>query len=266
MSDQQDERRGRSAGRDPNRFHEPSRTTESEVDFRCGLEEYFAAGIGSNVEKLQNFPKFVPTQDIRRFISRYELFKQVLDVHGSVVECGVLFGGGLMSWAHFSEIFEPFNHLRNIIGFDTFSGFAALSEKDRTGTAAQMAVGGLAIDAEADLNQAIGLFDQNRVLKHIRKIRLVRGDACATIPAFLDANPHTVVSLLWLDFDIYEPTVAALRHFLPRMPKGAIVAFDELNHEVWPGETVAVMEEVGLNKLRIRRFPFGSTVSYAVIE
>lgn len=259
MSDQ-------SSGRDPNRFHEPGRTTTAEVDFRVGVEAYFADSVGTNVEKLQNFPKYVPTQDIRRFLSRYELFKQVLDVHGSIVECGVLFGGGLMSWAHFSEVFEPFNHLRNIIGFDTFNGFVSVSDKDRTGTAAQLTQGGLSIDTEADLEQAISLFDQNRVLKHIRKVRLVRGDANRTIPTYLEANPHTVVSLLWLDFDVYEPTVAALRHFLPRMPKGAVVAFDELNHEVWPGETVAVMEEVGLNNLRIRRFPYGSTMSYAVIE
>ncbi|KAA0677908.1 TylF/MycF/NovP-related O-methyltransferase [Azospirillum brasilense] len=252
--------------RDPNRFHEPSRTTSGEVDFRIGIEHYFAEGIGTNVEKLQNFPKYVPTQDLRRFVSRYELFKQVLDVHGSIVECGVLFGGGLMGWAQFSEIFEPFNHLRNVIGFDTFEGFVNVSEKDRTGTAAQLKTGGLGVDAQADLERAIGLFDQNRVLKHIRKVRLVRGDACKTIPAFIEENPHLVVSLLWLDFDVYEPTVAALRHFLPRMPKGAIIAFDELNHEVWPGETVAVLEEVGLKNLRIRRLPYGSTMSYAVIE
>jgi hypothetical protein len=251
---------------DPVRFHEPDRTTHAEVDFRLGLEDYFVQSLGSNVEKLQNFPKYVPTQDIRRFISRYELFKQILDVHGSIVECGVLFGGGLMSWAQFSEIFEPFNHLRNIIGFDTFTGFVEVGDKDRTGTAAQLKPSGLSIDTEADLGRAIQLFDQNRVLKHIRKIRTVRGDACNTIPAFIEESPHLVVSLLWLDFDVYEPTVAALRHFLPRMPKGGILAFDELNHEVWPGETVAVLDEVGLRNLRIRRLPYGSTMSYAVIE
>jgi hypothetical protein len=252
--------------KDPGRFLEPSRTTKQELASRQDLVTYFDESVGSTVEKLQNFAKYVPTQDMRRFISRYELYKQILTVHGSIVECGVLFGGGLMAWAQFSEIFEPYNHLRNVIGFDSFAGFSELSEKDKTGTAIQLKQGGLAIDTHDDLLKAIDIFDQNRALKHIRKVRLVRGDASKTIPLYIQENPHLVVSLLWLDFDVYQPTVDALRHLLPRIPKGGIIAFDELNHEVWPGETVAVMEEIGINKLRVQRLSYGSTMSYAIIE
>lgn len=206
--------------KDPGRFLEPSRTTKEEIAARRDLLAYFDESVGSTVEKLQNFAKYVPTQDMRRFISRYEVFKQILNVHGSIVECGVLFGGGLMAWAQFSEIFEPYNHLRNIIGFDSFVGFSELSVKDKTGTATQLKQGGLAIDTHDDLLKAINIFDQNRALKHIRKVRLIRGDASKTIPLYIQENPHLVVSLLWLDFDVYQPTVDALRHFLPRIPKG----------------------------------------------
>lgn len=251
---------------DPSRFTEPSRTTEEEVQFRLALDDYFQESVGTNVEKLQNFCKYVPTQDIRKFICRYELFKQILPVHGSIVECGVLYGGGLMTWAQLSEVFEPLNHLRNIIGFDTFAGFVSVSEKDQTGFAAQARTGGLAINAYEDLLRSIALYNQNRFLNHIEKVRLVKGDVAETLPAYLEANPHLVVSLLWLDFDIFEPTALALRYLVQRIPKGGIIAFDELNHEMWPGETIAVMEEIGINNLRIQRFPFGATMSYAVME
>lgn len=251
---------------DPSRFLEPARTTTGEVQFRVILEDYFSNSIGSNVEKLQNFTKYVPTQDLRKFLCRYELFRKILHAHGSIVECGVLYGGGLMAWAQLSEIFEPLNHLRNIIGFDTFAGFVSLSEMDKTGTAFQGKNGGLAIDAYDDLLKSIALYNKNRFLAHIEKVKLVKGDVAVSLPAYLKTNPHLVVSLLYLDFDIYEPTVVALRHLIPRIPKGGIIAFDELNHEVWPGETIAVMQEMGLNKLKIERFPFGSTMSYAVIE
>jgi hypothetical protein len=251
---------------DPSRFTEPSRTTENEVHFRAALDEYFRESIGTNVEKLQNFSKYVPTQDIRKFICRYELFNRILPVHGSIVECGVLYGGGLMTWAQLSEIFEPLNHLRNVIGFDTFAGFVSMSEKDQTGLAAQAKTGGLAINAYEDLRKSIELYNQNRFLNHIEKVRLVKGDIAETLPAYLEANPHLVVSLLWLDFDIFEPTVLALRYLVKRIPKGGIIAFDELNHEMWPGETIAVMQEIGINNLRVQRFPFGSTMSYAVME
>jgi hypothetical protein len=52
------------------------------------------------------------------------------------------------------------------------------------------------------------------------------------------------VSLLYLDFDIYEPTAVALEHFLPRMPKGSIVAFDELY------------------KFKLESFPFEPEISF----
>ena len=251
---------------DPSRFLEPSRTTTNEIQFRVSLEDYFSNSIGSNVEKLQNFTKYVPTQDLRKFLCRYELFRKVLHVHGSIVECGVLYGGGLMAWAQLSEIFEPLNHLRNIIGFDTFAGFVSVSEMDNTGTAFQGKNGGLAIDTYDDLLKSITLYNKNRFLNHIEKVKLVKGNVAESLPMYLKANPHLVVSLLYLDFDIYEPTVVALKHLVTRIPKGGIIAFDELNHEVWPGETIAVMQEIGINNLRIERLPFGSTMSYAVIE
>ena len=110
------------------------------------------------------------------------------------------------------------------------------------------------------------MYDANRTLGHIEKIILDKGDATETIPQYLDENPHTVVSLLHLDFDIYEPTMAALDHFVPRMPKGAVIVFDELNHPAWPGETRAVAENLKLGSMRIRRFPFEPHISYATIE
>ena len=170
-----------------------------------------------------------------------------------------------MTWALLSEIFEPLNHLRNIIGFDTFSGIVSISDKDNTDTV-QAKKGGMSIDAYDDLLESIRLYNKNRFLKHIDKVKLVKGDVKLTLPKYLKENPHTVISLLYLDINIFEPTAIALRHLVPRMPKGGVIVFDELNHEVWPGETIAVIQELGLNKLKIERFPFGSTMSYAVIE
>ena len=106
----------------------------------------------------------------------------------------------------------------------------------------------------------------NRFVGHIPKVEIVRGDATATIPQYLRDNPQLTLALLYLDFDIYEPTRIALEHFVPRMPKGAIIAFDELNLKDWPGETVAVLETLNLREFRIERFRFGSTISFAEVS
>ena len=50
------------------------------------------------------------------------------------------------------------------------------------------------------------------------------------------------------------------------MPKGAIVAFDELDNPIWPGETLAALEDDVLTGLRLRRFEWDPYIAYAVIE
>ncbi len=251
---------------DPASLLDSKLSTAHEIDFRTQLDQYIENSIGSNIEKFQNFSKYIPVQDLRRFLCKYELYKLMLPCHGSIIECGVAFGNGLMTWSQLTEMFEPINRTRQIYGFDTFTGFPELSEKDRQGLSDKAVKGGYAIDSYVDLQKCLAVHDQNRILKHIPRTHLVQGNAVETIPLFLEQNPHLVVSLLYLDFDIYEPTVSAIRHFLPRIPKGGIVAFDELNDEYWPGETQAVFEEIGLNNLRIQRFPYAGTMSYAIIE
>jgi len=71
---------------------------------------------------------------------------------------------------------------------------------------------------------------------------------------------------LYLDFDLYEPTKTALDVFLPRMPKGAVVAFDELDNPIWPGETRAALEVMRRRGLRLERFGFDPYVSFAVLD
>jgi hypothetical protein len=248
--------------RTPYRFAITTRTS-TETGYMDALEQAFSESRLSSTEKLMNFPLYVPRQDLTRFLCKYEIFKRVLDVQGSVVECGVFFGGGLLGWAQLSSIFEPVNHQRRIIGFDTFEGFRALEDGDRGSESAEAHQGGLANDSYEEIQRCAALLDRNRPVGHIPKVELVRGDATETIPAYLEENPHLVVSLLYLDFDVYAPTKVALEHLVPRMPKGAVVAFDELNLADWPGETVAAVEALDLRTLRLERFPWGSTICFA---
>jgi len=133
-------------------------------------------------------------------------------------------------------------------------------------TSKEVKVGGLKADSYGELNKLIKIHDNNRFLGHVNKTNLIKGDVCKTIPEFIKDNPHLLVSLLYLDLDLYEPTRVAIENFLPRMPKGSIIAFDELDNRLWPGETLAVMETIGLNKLKIERFDFDPYIGFARIE
>jgi len=61
----------------------------------------------STVDKLRNFPKYVRRQDTARFLARYEIFKRQLNIKGSIIECGVHQGGGLLGWAHYAAALAP---------------------------------------------------------------------------------------------------------------------------------------------------------------
>lgn len=252
---------------DRSQAHEPDTTPQADVDYRGHLEDYFETGVGTLTERLENFPKYVQQSVINRFLSRYEMFKLCVNVPGAVIECGVLHGGGLMAFAHFSAILEPWAVSRRIVGFDTFQGFGPMSRQDLAPGHSQQAVtGGFAADSYDDLKRCIAIFDRHRPVGHIPKVELVRGDITKTVPQYISENPHLVVSLLMLDVDVYEPTKVALEHLLPRMPKGAVVVFDELYSKHWPGETQAAMDVTGLSRLRLQRHPFSPWMSYAVIE
>lgn len=215
--------------------------------------------------KLENAPKYMRRKTFTRLLALYEVFKQVLDVKGSVVECGVHQGFGLMSWAQFSAVLEPANLTRRIYGFDTFEGFPGVHRHDRNSRLSPKK-GGLRADCHDELLKLIEVYDSDRFLGHMDKVHLIKGDATKTIPEFVSRNKHLVVSLLFMDFDLYEPTKAALEHFIPRMPKGAVLAFDELDNPIWPGEAQAAADAVGLPKLRIRRMPWDPYIGYAVLE
>ncbi|MBN8703044.1 MAG: class I SAM-dependent methyltransferase [Bacteroidetes bacterium] len=235
--------------------------------YRNEIEEYYTNSIGTNAWKLQNFPKYVPRQSLTRFLVRYEIFKKILNIQGSIVEIGVLDGASLMSWAQFSAIFEHLNHQRKIFGFDMFGDKPSIGEHDKTGIALkQYEDGKMGLDSFEDISKAIKVFDKNRFLNSIEKVVLVKGDVKKTAPEFIQKNPETIVSLLYLDVNLYEPTKAALDAFLPRMPKGAVIVFDELNDRGLPGETLAVLDSIDIKKLRIERFPFDTKISFAVID
>lgn len=239
--------------------------TNAENQETLKTESCFEKNPASWGEKIENFPKYVRRQNLTRFLALYEIFKKIVPIKGSIVECGVNHGFGLMAWVKLSAILEPVNLTRRIYGFDTFSGFPKISEKDRSTSSLHVKEGDLYADSYDELVDLNKIHDSTRFLGHIEKTKLIKGDAVQTIPLFLEEHPHLIVSLLYLDFDLYEPTKIALEYFVPRMPKGSIVAFDELDNPLWPGESKAMLEYFKDNKLKIERFDFDPYIGFAIL-
>ncbi len=205
---------------------------------------------------------YAERQTVTSSLTRIELFRKVLDVQGAIVECGVHKANSLFLYYHMSTILEPFNFNRKIIGFDTFEGFRSLSSRDGAG----LQTTDFADTNYDDLETWKDLHDLNRAVSHIPKMELVRGDATETIPKYVSENPHLIIALLYLDFDIYKPTRVALEHLLPLVPKGGIVGLDEINSKKWQGETIALKETVTIGSVALKKFHYDPWVSYFQVE
>jgi len=201
-----------------------------------------------------------PTRQARaRELSRWELFKKVLHVPGSVVVCGVADGMDVCEFALASAILEPTAYLRTVIGFDTFEGFP--DDVEGAGVAGQFAGDYYGTQDE------IRRYTVNHPLlewhaKH-PKVELVKGDFMQTGEEYVYDNPDLLISLLYLDFNAYEPTDAALRLFRPLMAGGGLVVVDELSNPRWPGQNRAVYEHYPQAKWQ--RFTWEPNIAWVVV-
>ncbi len=245
---------------------DPSKNSAKNIEYYDALVKAFEDDESSTLLKLRSFALYTPRQVASDFLARFELFKMIADLPGSIFELGVFNGQGLMSYALFSSILEPNFMTRRIFGFDTFGGFAEIAESDAKSRSSFMHEGGYAVNSRDRLERSIGLYDMNRFIGHVSKVELVTGDVCESLPKFLEENPQVIPALVHLDMDVFRPTKVALELLLPRMPRGAVVAFDELNMKDFPGETAALMDVVDMHRVSLKKIPFCSRISYFRIE
>ncbi len=240
-------------------------SSQSEKDIQKALTQALKQTPLPDEELLANIGLYASSKSLARFFFFYELYKKIVNTHGVIMEFGVRWGQNLALLSAMRGIFEPFNRHRKIIGFDTFAGFKGMAAED--GDLCKTIDGSFSVteNYEAYLDNLIGLHDALNPISHLRKYELVKGDAVETIPAYLKAHPETVVSMAIFDFDIYKPTKAALEAIKPHLMKGSVLVFDELCDDIFPGETIAVREVLGLNNLRVERMPMAARISYAVL-
>lgn len=217
-------------------------------------------------ELLMNLSLFIKRQDLSMLLFMNELYQKILDVHGIVMEFGVRWGKNLALFENFRGLYEPFNHNRKIIGFDTFAGFPSVNSKD--GNDDIIKAGSFNVTDEYDeyLDQVLSYHEQESPIAHLKKYELIKGDASEQILKYLDHHPETIVALAYFDFDIYEPTFACLKAIRSRITRGSVIGFDELNVSRYPGETIALSEVFGLNRYKIHHSIYSPTQSYIVIE
>jgi len=241
-------------------------SSEGEKHMQAELQEHFRSSPLPADEMLPNLGLFLTSKPLSRVLFFYEIYRKILNTHGVIMEFGVRWGQTLALMSALRGIFEPFNRHRKIIGFDTFAGFRGLGPED--GERCKCVDGSFSVSDgyDAYLEKLLTLADNLNPIPHLKKFELVKGDALQTVPDYLRRHPETIVSLAIFDFDIYKPTKAALEAVKSHLMKGSVLVFDELCDDIFPGETLALAEVLGLNHVRIQRMPMTARISYIEME
>lgn len=229
------------------------------------FENYLSSPIPNN-EKLNNIGLYLKRQDLTKVLFLNDIYNHILNVHGVIMEFGVRWGPNLVTLNNLRGIYEPYNYSRKIIGFDTFSGFPNVDEKDGNHSIIEKGAFSVTENYQDYLDNILSYHESECTLSHIKKNTTVKGDASVELEKYLKEHPETIIAFAYFDFDIYEPTKKCLELIKPYLTKGSIVGFDELNDPQFPGETVAVRETLGLNNVRIQRSKFSGIQSYFIVE
>lgn len=228
----------------PGGFRPGSSDQESEA--RDRLARLLSESPLSSRQLVDSLLLYARRQLITEVLTSDWLYRRILQIPGVVMELGCRFGPRLAVYAGLRGALEPFNVHRRIIGFDTFTGFPDTSPEDGEGEVLRAAAFEAPVGYAGYLQDVLDTLSIESPLSHLRRIEVVSGDVRHSLPSWLNSNPEALIALAYFDMDLYAPTVAAIDALRPRLVRGSILAFDQLAHPDWPGETRAVVERLGL--------------------
>lgn len=205
----------------------------------------------------------IQRQTMSRILYYEKLYKKIIGVPGSILEFGVQWGATLSQLISLRGMYEPYNHRRHIYGFDTFDGLLNVSE-ELDGEFVKNGDYSTFTGYEEELEKILTIHEKNNPISHIKKFSLIKGDILETFPIWLEENPHSIVSMAIFDLDIYEPTKKTLELVLPKLTKGSLIVFDEVNCKEFPGETRALNDIIGSSKMKLNHFPHQPNSAWAV--
>ncbi|HYE86220.1 MAG TPA: hypothetical protein VEA16_07685 [Vicinamibacterales bacterium] len=245
--------------------------SDVQLEFRNRLWDKFMSAPLSSPELERSLGLFLRGSLLARLLAIDEAYRMIVQLPGQVFEFGCWRGQTSVVCENLRAIHEPFNKLRRIVAFDTFDGYAGTSSRDRVSESfheGSYAVGG---EGYAEyLRELLEIHEGNNAVPHIRNVhRVVVGNAMATVPAYLEAHPETMIALAFFDLDLYEPTKAVLRDLLDSraLVPGAVLAFFQLTRdELLPGDAIAFKEAFAGRRYTMQRSKFYSSLTFVTLH
>lgn len=209
--------------------------------------------------------------DIAKVITRYKLYEMTKNIPGDIAECGVYKGSGLIALANIFKLLDPLCLNKSIYGFDTFEGFASVSEEDQVkghdpienGMLNTASVDRASSNAQHGYDVMREIVNRNSyyAAKDFPSVFLVQGDLATCLHSFLQDKPNLRLSLLIADVDIYLPSLEIFKRLVPRVLPGGIVVVDDYSNRKFQGCAKAFNFFFG-NMITLKKFEHDPWATY----
>lgn len=245
--------------------------SELNLAFRNKLWDTFMSAPLSTPELERSLGLFIRGSLLARLLAIDEAYRKIVHLPGHIFEFGCWRGQTTVVLENLRAIHEPFNKRRRIVAFDTFEGYAGLSDKDRPSASfheGTYTVGGAGY-AEF-LKNLLEIHEGNNALPHLRHVhRLIAGNAIETVPKYLTEHPESLIALAFFDLDLYEPTSKVLKSILHAraLVPGAVLAFFQLtSDELLPGDAIAFKEAFAGRRYTMERSTYYSSLTFVTVQ
>ena len=151
-----------------------SLVADEELSWRKKIIQLFKNAPIPDDEILYNLGLFLNRQTMSRFIFMHEMYKRVLNVPGIVTEFGTRWGQTSALFHSFRGMYEPYNHTRKIVAFDTFEGLkGALVVKDGKSSYAKDGAYKVTEGYENYLREIFTFHQSQSPLAHMEKFEII---------------------------------------------------------------------------------------------
>jgi hypothetical protein len=165
----------------------------------------------------------------RRYVKLFDSVIKTSKLDGYIAECGCYRGCSLNLICRTLVVFNGKYDGSNLIAVDSFQGLSAATDKDQ-------------IDPKFYEQQRKAMSIPIEIVQHhlveFPKITYYDG----WIPEVFIKIPEHTYRFVHVDVDMYEPTLASLEYFWPRLIKDAIMICDDYSSKKFKGAKKAVDE------------------------
>ena len=172
---------------------------------------------------IKNFGSVAGNQTLYKYFTMFDLIRSIYKLKGDIIEFGIWKGNNLI---YIKKILDYLESNKKIYGFDWFKGLKKFGKKDK----------------KINKNKYIGseiLIKRLIKLQNLKNIEIINDDV-KNFNHYL--NPQKKFCLVYLDLDLYKPTMNILNLIDKHIVKNGIIVFDQSQKKEWMGERKAMQE------------------------